>query len=83
MNGPFDEIDDRNRKAGVRALREDWGDEFQENLNAIKWLLSERYLGMFDVIMTARTHDHMKLGDDPTVLKMLAMIAKILKSEGL
>lgn len=57
------------------ALRKEWGPEFRANLTAIQSVLATAPQGFADRLLSGRTGDGKKIGDDPVVLGWLAQIA--------
>lgn len=58
------------------ALRDDWGQEFKPNINAIGAMFDGAPEGVKDRLLGGRTADGRKIGDDPAVLRFLAGIAR-------
>lgn len=54
-------------------LKQQWGPEFQGNLNAIKTLVGDE---IGEMLFSARSDDGTLLGDDPRLLKFLAQTAR-------
>lgn len=71
----LEQEDMHNYQAGTTALQAEWGKDFKGNINAAKNLF-EAHPGMWESVMGSRGPDGMKLGDNPSVLKAFAALAK-------
>lgn len=71
----LEQEDMHNYQAGTAALQAEWGPDFKGNINAAKNLF-ESHPGMWESVMGSRGPDGMKLGDNPSVLKAFAALAR-------
>ena len=75
------ERDQINSQKTTDALRAEWGPEFQRNMNTVKVML-DGYEGAWDNIMGARNAEGVRNGDNPSVMKALASIAREMNPYG-
>jgi hypothetical protein len=71
-----EEADAQFKQQAEDTLRSDWGSDFRPNINAIQNMLTGAPEGVRERLMGGRTADGTMVGNDPTVLKWLASIAR-------
>lgn len=70
------ENDALHRREAEDALRAEWGAEYRGNVTAIKNIGDMFPDGSFDRLISGRTADGKLIGDDPAILRGLAMLAR-------
>jgi hypothetical protein len=77
LQGQQAEEDDTFHDTSVDALKEEWGvGDYKRNINSIGVLFADAPDGIKETVMASRTPEGRLLGDDPTILKWLAGVAK-------
>lgn len=72
-----DERDSTFRTQADDALRAEWGADYRANLNAVQNFLDSYFPAeVANQIRAGRTHDGVKIGNDPRILKVLAQVAR-------
>lgn len=68
--------DDRKfRDASDKALRTEWGPDYERNLNAINIIMQDAPAGLAEGLLNGRLADGRKIGDTPEFVKFLSSLA--------
>lgn len=68
--------DQEEQTQNIVALKEEWGPDYRQNLNAIRGMLDGVDENLFDLFFSARTAEGGLLGNNATAIRALAQIAR-------